>query len=389
MAIENNLPYNQGDLGVFFAKRSRDTEMPQPIPHLESASENDDNGVASFLRANEVVVSDARESLDDKPEFSWRKTTMRTIGGVAIVAGVFTLWNGAEGIAGFIDGMTPKIKTAMGTTDGGKGVIEEVSTKMPPITLGTAKTEVTKEKTTFQTNAVWGPIKFNIDSQTIETKSEVDTFLNVDPGKVKFSYDASKERLVISADSTAITTRVEVPANGLSVTDNGGGPLSIPEGDLAGLSKAIGSMFGTGGNEVPLLGEIDKGTESEQNVLRQFASDFAAEEVDQQCTPKIQAIKGFMAQIKQNIITATIGRLLTDPKLAPILTAMGKNAQKDVKNAVVELPSDFKIGPDPNAKKAIDNYKKSGILMPAGKQVPFTCGTDKDTKLELVNGESN
>lgn len=288
-----------------------------------------------------------------------------------------------------------KVETNASVVDPGKAEIMSVDMTMPPITLATAETKVTGVKTAFE-QKLTGFFDISLGSNTVTREANVETQITIDPGKVAISYDSDKKQLTFSAPNTALSTKVDIPTGEARTTDKTGSLVTLPAEWITKVSEAIDGTFGTDNSKVPIINSIADGTLAINEGLEQYADLTIVTQVDQECTPLIPKVADdFNGELQSNIAKAVKGQLL-DPSVTNKVSMALKDlplseVQKLVDSAIVKIPENLTIGPDPKNIAKLQAYKDSKFFTTTlDNAAPIACGISSDATLKPVDkGGSN
>lgn len=319
-----------------------------------------------------------------------RTSLVRTLGGGAALA--FLIAGGAVAGSAVVyannvsAALALKPEVALEVEEEGVAEIVQVDMNMPPITLATAETKVTDVKVAYE-QKLTGLFDISLGSNTVTRNATVETLINVDPGEVTITYDPEEEQLTFTALETALSTKVDIPTGGARTTDKTGSLMTLPAEWITKVSEAIDGTFGTDNSSVPIVREVADGTLAINEGLERFADINIVAQVDQQCTPLIQTeIKDFKEQLEENIRIAVKGQLLeptaTNEVSSALLELPLSEVQVLVENAIIEIPDDYKIGPDQEKLQEIKDYEKSKFFTTTLEDDDaIKCGVSSNTKL--------
>lgn len=323
-----------------------------------------------------------------------RKARRIAIASVAIGSVVAA---GAKYTVDYMGFLAPHVTSEGEVLAPGKGSVQSVSFDMPNVTLTTAETKVNGVKMGFHqnVNALGGIIDVDFNQTSLTRDALFETHIQLDPGMAELSYDALKEDLTVTIPDGAVSTEVFIPPGKASTVDTSGSITALPGEMLSALSNAVAGQFGANASEVPLLGGVAKGTLSVEDALTKLADLYIVTEGDKQCTPLIAEIPSFDKELDKNIRTV-VGGVLMDPKtddeqlasneLSLLMDKPASEVRDIVAHASIEMPDDYKIGPDKDNIKELKKYQKSGFFTteaPNGKSID--CAVSKDVTLTLVD----
>ncbi len=354
---------------------------------IAAAREDNDNRVAQAHNSSELNY--------DRPESN--KTSLRRKIGTTVL-GAFLI--GATGIGfvayGISKGLGPHVENHIGVAQGGHGTIEKIDMTMPPITLATTDTKVTGERVAYKDTIKGLGLSVDFNQHALTRAATVETLITLDPKKVEVTFDKAKDKLIYSLPDRTLTTKVN-----LVNTDKDHPVSTKPSGSLSGfltdpgasIAENFAGTFGNDATSVPLLGEMAKGKLNIQNGLETFADLAITSGVDKECTPLLKTLPTFTEQLDENIKTVMDGPIRARDDLVNLLqipqdksyTETKKLIDKYVSKAVVEMPTDYAIGPDQTALTSLSNYIKSEKFSVDGKVPPITCGVSENAKLSLVD----
>jgi len=278
----------------------------------------------------------------------------------------------------------------------GTASVQSVSFKMPPVTLSTAETKVSGVKTGFEQNLkAFGFIDVDFNQRSITRDALFETLIRLDPGLVDFSYDALGNDLTVSVPDGALSTEVNIPAGKATTVDTSGSISALPADMLTAFTNAIAGQFNSDASDVPLLSGVANGTLSIDDALTRLADLYIVTEGDKQCTPLITKIPSFDTELEKNI-RSVAGGVLLDPQtkdeelvasgLSLLMDKPASEVREVIANAKIEMPDDYKIGPDKANVKELKKYQKSGFYKvdaTSGKSID--CAVSKDVTLTLVD----
>lgn len=339
-------------------------------------------------------ADDSAESSHERhgKKYSTRRTIGATVLTACLVGGVMA---GSAAVLygyGYAQALAPHVEAKGSIVKGGKGTIEKISMEMPPITLSTAETKVTGEKVAFEEDFEALGLSVPMNQQTVTRDATVETLITLDPGKVEVSYDSAKDKLIytIPDNDKTLTTKVHIPTGKSKTSDTSGSLTSLPGAVMTDITNSISGTFGNDASSVPILNGVAKGTTSVSNALESFGDLAITTGVDQECTPKIEKIPHFTDKLKDNFKTVMGGQVMASEDLPALMDKPLKDVRKIIDKATVEMPTNYKIGPDQEELGTFNKYLKSKLFSMADKNVPpITCGVSKSAKLSLVDAKDD
>jgi hypothetical protein len=325
--------------------------------------------------------NDSERDTDKKPS-KLRKFGKRVLIAAAIVT-PFALFG-----TGVANGLAPHIDAHGGVAKGGHASVKEVSMKMPPITLATAETEITGEKVAFEEDfKALGFLSIPFNQQTITRDATVETLITLNPSNADISvtFDSDKNKLTYTLPDNTLATKVNIPT-GKGRTSQTSGSITTFTSDMSSaMANSISGMFGNDASSVPLLGDVAQKKTSVTNALTSFADLAITTGVDQKCTPLIENIPSFTDQLKNNIKKVMASTVMASDQLPDLMNKPGTEIQKIIEKATVDMPANYKIGPDQAALDSFNKYLKSKIFSTDKNIPPIECGISKDFKLTLAD----
>jgi len=342
----------------------------------------------------EPQVSTPSKSPERKHGMVWRSVRRKVIAVGAIGAVVAA---GAKYAIDYSAFLAPHVTSEGEVLAPGKASVQSVSFEMPPVTLSTAETKVTGVKTGFHQNlnALGGIVDIDFNQASLTREALFETLIRLDAGKVELSYNALEEDLTVTVPDGALSTEVNIPAGKASTVDTSGSLTALPAEMLSALTNAVAGQFGANASEVPLLGGVAKGTLSVDDALTKLADLYIVTEGDKQCTPLIAEIPSFDKELEKNI-RSVAGGVLLDPQtddekvaaegLSLLMDKPASEVRQIVADATIEMPDDYKIGPDEDNVKELKKYQKSGFFTTeATKGKSIDCAVSKDVTLTPVD----
>lgn len=318
----------------------------------------------------------------------WGLATAIGVGGVGSFEYAKAAWDAGK----------PTIKGETSLSDAGTGKVESIDMTVKPVTVTTIDTEVTGTKTEFQDNIDTGKyllnLKFSVGHRDITRKAEVETDVQLDPQKITIEWQPPKSDA--KGDDKLGQLYFEVPDAAISqesnikladTTDHSGSLISMSTAVGSAVASTVGGIFGTGGNEVPLIGKMSSNQISIDNGLENFSDLATKVNVGKVCTAAVMQAPNYTNDLKANVVPVAKGIMLsTDTDVQSQLTKglgdMHKTLLKSadpitaeqtlVSHAIVLLPGETTANPDapttmkiPDDKADIDqlnNYIKSKDL---------------------------
>lgn len=347
--------------------------------------------------AFETTTSPHRSSHYESLRNRFIKSKIRAVGFVALGCGLAAeaVWGGAGYSHGWEQTLSPRVTVDGSVLSTGTAEITNVDMNMPPITLATADTQVNGVVvgTSTKLNTIFGDVP--LAENDITRKATVQTLIQIDPDKVETHFNAMTDQLNFTIPDGAISTSVDIPTGESSTVDKNGNGLTLSADMTLALTKAISGTFGAGGaTKVPILGDLAKGTINGDAALEQMADQQIVTSVDQQCTPDIIKIPGFVSQLKENIKTVMIGQIQTPDKsnsqARASLSALDEKKQSVYRNimssATVTMSSDIKIAPDQGNIDAMNAYAKSHFFdINPDETKNLKCGPSKTVQLTKID----
>lgn len=347
------------------------------------------------------------QAVHDQPrpriEHNRRKTFGQTIRVVGAIALVGTLATTGTYIDGWVTELGPHTTVDGNILAPGEASIEEVSLDVPTVPIATAKTKVGKVEVGMTKNvtAINGLINFPYENTTLERTATVETTININPSKVRITFDALTNKLTFTVPSDmALTSELNIPpGKGKTVDgtafklDSYKDLLSGAAGEISGLMKMLGDKD-AGASKIAIIGGVAGDEITTHSELENFADLAIVNGVGDKCTNLVTEMPGFTKGMKENIIKGVRGILL-DPNftdnhahkdLALLVNRPVAELQKMVSNATVELGQNYKIGPD---QQNIDDYKaflKSKFFKANLGKSAISCAVDKNVTFIKSDG---